>query len=344
MTSNRPCSAGVGSPCNRDSRLSRSSMSRRYSAVSWSQSFMASTSPAGRRTWQPGIWQRVCFPNVHRPRDDFFQVRENVAVIVIELRQDPKSRPKTPAVGAAEAFFRLPTALRYPEQHRLRCPNTGRCTPARCGPAAAALRRDSGSAGGRASLSRAAATACRTRWDRNRSSWPGNSLSGRNGVSIGAVIRALDLGTGGRLGSVPHDRSRSRRRRGLFCEFDAAGPLGLVLYNQGPCDGMAAVHGVADLHSDQVAALGLAVDGLVDHRQLSGAVLDAEPNPDAADLLQPTNRFRSNQYSLVPGFRRQIPGSAGNQRHLRSLHRVAEPTASTQPRRSRFLTKARRAG
>jgi hypothetical protein len=74
MTSSRPCSVGVGWPCDCESRLSRSSMSRRYSAVSWSQVFMACISGWGRRTRQPGIWQKVNPFYGHRSRDNFLQV------------------------------------------------------------------------------------------------------------------------------------------------------------------------------------------------------------------------------------------------------------------------------
>jgi len=46
-----------------------------------------------------------------------------------------------------------------------------------------------------------------------------------------------------------------------------------------------AVHDVTNFQPDQIATAQLAVDCEIEHRQLTGSVLDLQPNPDGPDFL-----------------------------------------------------------
>jgi len=91
---------------------------------------------------------------------------------------------------------------------------------------------------------------------------------------------------------------------------------------------MMSMHYIADLQPDKIAAAQLAVDRQVEHGQLSGAVLDLQANPDGPDFLQLEWRLWADQLALVPGFRRLLRGFVRNEKHLRALRCVGEPTAS----------------
>jgi hypothetical protein len=65
---------------------------------------------------------------------------------------------------------------------------------------------------------------------------------------------------------------------------------------------MVAMHHIADLQFDKVAATQLAIDGEVEHGQVADAVFEIESNPDCPDLLKLEWRFRLYQLTFVPGY------------------------------------------
>jgi hypothetical protein len=59
-------------------------------------------------------------------------------------------------------------------------------------------------------------------------------------------------------------------------------------------------HQLADLQPDQIAAAELAVDGQIEHRQVTDPLLALEMETDGPDLLGLEGRLGPNKTSLVP--------------------------------------------
>jgi hypothetical protein len=62
---------------------------------------------------------------------------------------------------------------------------------------------------------------------------------------------------------------------------------------------MVAMHHIADLQFDKVAATQLAIDGEVEHGQIADALFKIESNLDCTDSLKPEWRFRPYQPGLT---------------------------------------------
>jgi hypothetical protein len=83
------------------------------------------------------------------------------------------------------------------------------------------------------------------------------------------------------------------RLAGLFRQFEPYRPSGLFLAYGRPIDGIAIRRNVLDLKSDDIAASELAVDGQIEHGQITRSLLDLELGPDRPNVFLPQGQFWS---------------------------------------------------
>jgi hypothetical protein len=92
------------------------------------------------------------------------------------------------------------------------------------------------------------------------------------------------------------------RLAGLFGQFEPDRPPGLFLAYGRSIAGITIRCNVLDLESDDIAASQLAVDGQIEHRQITRSLLDLELGPDRPDVFLPQGRLGPYQLSFVPGY------------------------------------------
>ena len=87
----------------------------------------------------------------------------------------------------------------------------------------------------------------------------------------------------------------------LLRQFEFDGLPSLLLRNYRTIDCVPARSDILNLHGYDIAATQLAVDGEVEHSQVTGLSLNQQPGPDRPNVLWSQWRFRPNQLALVPG-------------------------------------------
>jgi hypothetical protein len=88
----------------------------------------------------------------------------------------------------------------------------------------------------------------------------------------------------------------------LLSQLKPDGPPGLFLPNGRPIDGIAIRSNVLNLKGDDIATSQLAVDGQIEHGQITRSLVDLELGPDRPDVFLPQRRLGSNQLPFVPGY------------------------------------------
>jgi hypothetical protein len=91
------------------------------------------------------------------------------------------------------------------------------------------------------------------------------------------------------------------RLPGLFGEFEPHGLPRLLLTHRRSVDGIAVRGDVLDLERHDIAATEFAVDGEIEHCQVTLAVSDLELGANRPDMLWPRRGLGSHQLALVPG-------------------------------------------
>jgi hypothetical protein len=88
----------------------------------------------------------------------------------------------------------------------------------------------------------------------------------------------------------------------LFGQFKPDGSPGLFLPNGRPIDGIAIWRNVLDPEGDDITTPQLAVDGQIEHGQITDSLVDLELGPDRPDVFLSQRRLGSNQLPFVPGY------------------------------------------
>ena len=78
---------------------------------------------------------------------------------------------------------------------------------------------------------------------------------------------------------------------GLLGDFEPDRNASLFLPDGGAIDGVSMGRDVVDLERDDITASQLAVDGEIEHRQVSSTSFDLEFGPDRPDMLWPQRSF-----------------------------------------------------
>src|SRR3984893_2541584 len=88
---------------------------------------------------------------------------------------------------------------------------------------------------------------------------------------------------------------------GLLGDFEPDRNARLFLPDGGAIDGVSMGRDVVDLESHDIATAQLAVDGEIEHRQISGASLDLQLGPDRPNMLWSQRGLCPDQLAFVPG-------------------------------------------
>jgi hypothetical protein len=88
---------------------------------------------------------------------------------------------------------------------------------------------------------------------------------------------------------------------GLLGDFEPDRNARLFLPDGGAIDGVSMGRDVVDLESYDITPAQLAVDGEIEHRQVSGASLDLQLGPDRPNMLWSQRGLCPDQLAFVPG-------------------------------------------
>ena len=88
----------------------------------------------------------------------------------------------------------------------------------------------------------------------------------------------------------------------MFRQFKPDGSSGLFLPNGRPIDGIPIWRNVLDLEGDDITTPQLAVDGQIEHGQITDSLVDLELGPDRPYVFLPQWWLGSNQLSFVPRY------------------------------------------
>ena len=84
----------------------------------------------------------------------------------------------------------------------------------------------------------------------------------------------------------------------LFGQFKPDGSPGLFLPNGRPIDGIAIWRNVLDSEGDDITTPQLAVDGQIEHGQITDSLVDLELGPDRPDVFLSQRRLGSTSFPL----------------------------------------------
>jgi hypothetical protein len=119
-------------------------------------------------------------------------------------------------------------------------------------------------------------------------------------VSTGAVASGNGSETGTDLFCHDVGQPISDSASGLLSDFELNRSACLLLdYRRSIADRPARAH-VVDFEPNEVAAPELAVNGEIEHRKISFAAFQSEPDPDRPDILRLQRALLTDQASLVP--------------------------------------------
>jgi hypothetical protein len=93
---------------------------------------------------------------------------------------------------------------------------------------------------------------------------------------------------------------------GLLTQFEANGMSGFLLADGCPIDCDAVRRHVLNREADDITASQLAVDGKIEHCQVSNATLDLELGPYQPDIFGSERWLRTDQLSVIPWAPRRI--------------------------------------
>jgi hypothetical protein len=85
----------------------------------------------------------------------------------------------------------------------------------------------------------------------------------------------------------------------LLSQFKPDGPPGLFLPNGRPIDGIAIRSNVLNLKGDDIATSQLAVDGQIEHGQITRSLVDLELGPDSLAMTPATKPMIMVQRMLI---------------------------------------------